>query len=48
MKTYEITYQVGEEVNSELVEGTGPVDAERRFRESHCEPGLIVLCVVLQ
>lgn len=48
MKTYEITYQIGEEVCSVNVEGTGPVDAEMRFRQQRTEPGIIVLCVVLQ
>jgi len=48
MNVYEVTYQHGEKTDSVLVEATGPVDAERKFRAGRPGEQIAVLCVVRQ
>ena len=48
MNRYEITYQQGEETLSDLIEASGPVDAERKFLASKPAGSVQVLCVVRQ
>lgn len=48
MHTYQVTYDVGGDIRSVLIEATGPVEATRLFREQHREENPVVLCVVRQ
>lgn len=48
MATYEVTYSEGDDVKSEMVEASSPVEATRLFHENHAGEALAVLCVVLQ
>jgi hypothetical protein len=48
MATYEVTYNEGEAIKSEMIEAANPVEATRLFYEQHPEGGKAVLCVVRQ
>lgn len=48
MNIYEVTYTVGEAIESERIEAETPVEATRRFMERHPQGDKIVLCVVRQ
>lgn len=48
MHTYQVTYDVGGDIRSTLIEATGPVEATRLFREQYREGSPVVLCVVRQ
>lgn len=48
MHTYQVTYDVGGDIRSTLIEATGPVEATRLFLEQNREGNPVVLCVVLQ
>lgn len=48
MATFEVTYQEGEEMKSELVEATSPVEASRLFMQANQERSVVVICVVRQ
>ncbi len=48
MPTYEVTYEVGEGTESELIEAESPVEAEQKFKSNHSNGNTVVLCVVRQ
>ena len=48
MVMYEVTYDEGGEIRSEMIEAKSPVEATRFFYERHTEGGKVVLCVVRQ
>jgi len=48
MHTYQVTYDVGGEIRSTLIEATGPVEATRLFLAQYREDNPVVLCVVRQ
>jgi len=48
MHTYQVTYEVGGDVRTALIDASGPVEATRLFLERHREENPVVLCVVRQ
>jgi hypothetical protein len=48
MHTYQVTYDVGGDIRSSLIEATGPVEATRLFLAQNREGNPVVLCVVRQ
>jgi hypothetical protein len=48
MQTYQVTYDVGGDIRSALIEASGPVEATRLFLEQNRSEYPVVLCVVRQ
>lgn len=48
MAIYEVTFEEQNEMKSELIEASGPVEATRLFQEQNRARNVIVVCVVRQ
>jgi len=48
MHTYQVTYDVGGDIRTAMVEASGPVEATRIFLAQHRAENPVVLCVVRQ
>jgi hypothetical protein len=48
MHIYQVTYDMGGDIRSTLIEATGPVEATRLFLAQNREGNPVVLCVVRQ
>jgi len=48
MAVYEVTYEENEEMKSELVEASSPVEASRLFMQANQDRQVSVVCVVKQ